>query len=62
MQYVVRGNNGLIFTDCSIGERNGQEVEYSTYKEAEKVKKELQQSFKDIQLKVIEKKGDIQND
>ena len=61
MEYVVRGDNGLIFTDCS-SERNGQEVEYSTYKEAEKVKKELQQSFKDIQLKVIEKKGDIQND
>lgn len=55
MAYVVRGNNEMIFTSCEMGENNGNEVEYSSYEEAEKAKNELQASFRDIKLKVIKK-------
>lgn len=53
MSYVVRGENGITFTDTLIGENQEVEVEYESYDEAEKAKEELQKAFKDIELKVI---------
>ena len=57
MKYVIRSNDGLIFTDCSIGENQGKEIKYNSYAEAEKVKNQLQKSFKDSRLKVEQYKN-----
>lgn len=48
--FVIRGENGMIFTSCEDGENYGKEEIYQTLEEARQQCKLMQKSFKDIQL------------
>lgn len=50
--YVVRGENGIIFTSCLDDETNGQEETHATLEEAEQHKELMQPMFNDVTLYV----------
>lgn len=54
MKYVVRGDNGMVVTSCTMDETLGKEVEHNTRAEAQEALKLYESIFLDVKFRIKE--------